>query len=88
MALEATGGLDGMALDHLYRYHLMEWDRERTFYPVPLRWYAEQRRQGSKFDEEGYLGRALDAYANYVGRCDNALTAGDVTGSVEKWLLE
>ena len=36
VAQEVTGGVESLALDRLYHYHLVQWHDERTFYPVPL----------------------------------------------------
>jgi tetratricopeptide (TPR) repeat protein len=88
VALEVTGGPDGMALDHLYRYHLMEWQRQRTFYPIPLRWYAEHRRQGADLDLDDYRQRAVQAYADYAEDLNRALVEQQGSYWLEKWLLE
>jgi len=88
VALAVTGGPDSLALDHLYRYHLLEWNRERTFYPVPLHWYAEHRRQQAALARDTYFARALPAYADYIEQCNEGLIRDQSPVWTERWLLE
>ncbi|MEH6875704.1 MAG: CHAT domain-containing protein, partial [Candidatus Competibacter sp.] len=88
VALAVTGGPDSLALDHLYRYHLLEWNRERTFYPMPLHWYAEHRRQQVALARDAYFVRALPAYADYIEQCGQGFIRDQAPAWTERWLLE
>ncbi|MDS4031430.1 MAG: CHAT domain-containing protein, partial [Candidatus Contendobacter sp.] len=88
VALAVTGGPDSLALDHLYRYHLLEWNRERTFYPVPLHWYAEHRRQRAALARDAYFAWALPAYADYIEQCNAGFIRDQAPAWTERWLLE
>ena len=77
-----------MALDHLYRYHLMEWHQGRTHYPVPLHWDAQRRQTRRAADPGISYQRALGAYADYLESCDRQFIEGDEPEAVTRWLLE
>lgn len=88
VAQEVAGDLGSMALTHLYHFHLVQWHRERTFYPVPLHWYAERRRRERPVDEELYRRRALAGFAEFVEACDRRFTGGEILLGVDRLLHE
>ncbi len=89
-AAEGEDG-DGLAADRLgqlYRYHLLEWQGHRTFYPVPLRWYAEHKRAERPDAPAPDLNAALAAYADYVEILDQGLVRDQEPTWIADWLLE
>lgn len=88
VAQEVAGGASSLALDHLYRYHLVAWHNDRTFYPVPLHWYAERLRKSSDINEASYIIRAINAFEDYITVCDGQITNGAIVAGVDAILAE
>ena len=89
VALEVAGGVDdSAALDKIYLFHLVAWDRERVYNPVPLQWYAEKQRMERGIDEAKYMRRAVEAFAGYVEGCNQRITSGSILAGVDRLLIE
>ncbi len=83
----AVAGTGGETLDHLYRYHLLEWDQGRAYYPAPLRWYAERQRETCGIvDPSPWFGPALPALADFAEACDARVTGGEIVAGVDALL--
>ena len=88
VAQEVAGGAGSLALHHIYYYHLAAWHNGRTFYPVPLHWYAERLRRQRGVDEAIYMGRALEAFGEYVTAWNEQITTGAIVAGVDALLAE
>ena len=88
VAKVVTGGEETLALQKLYHYHLVQWADERTFYPVPLHWYAERQREAHPVEEERIWGLAVVGFAEFAERCDAFLTGGRIKEGVDRLLKE
>ena len=86
-----NGERDALAadsLDSLYRYHLLEWQGNRIYYPMPLQWYAEHKGQGGLQLSPAAREAALAAYADYVETLDAGLRHDQSPAWVADWLKE
>ncbi|WP_437907184.1 tetratricopeptide repeat protein [Sorangium sp. So ce327] len=78
VAYEVAGGDASLSLEHLLRLNLIEWHDERTFYPVPIHWYAERRRKERQVDEAPIYRAALAAFAEFVEERHGRIASGEV----------
>ncbi|WP_437617082.1 tetratricopeptide repeat protein [Sorangium sp. So ce834] len=78
VAYEVAGGDASLSLEHLLRLNLIEWHDERTFYPVPIHWYAERRRKEREVDEAPIYRSALGAFAEFVEERHGRIAAGEI----------
>lgn len=78
VAYEVAGGDASLSLEHLLRLNLIEWHDERTFYPVPIHWYAERRRKERQVDEASSYRAALGAFAEFVEERHGRMASGEV----------
>ncbi|MBF0426426.1 MAG: tetratricopeptide repeat protein [Magnetococcales bacterium] len=91
VAWAVTGGRERLVLEPLYRYHLLEWRRQRVFYPVPLRWYAERQAQDDTDLAAArplLLGQAVTAYAAYMENLHHAHLQAQSVETTAQWLAE
>ncbi|WP_437928915.1 tetratricopeptide repeat protein [Sorangium sp. So ce291] len=78
VAYEVAGGDASLSLEHLLRLNLIEWHDERTFYPVPIHWYAERRRKERGVDEAPIYRAALGAFAEFLEERHGRIASGEV----------
>ena len=84
VAKAVTGGEETLALNRLYHYHLVQWADERTFYPVPLHWYAERQRQDHPVDEPQVWKRATTGFADFAEFCHSLLSGGRIVDGIDR----
>ena len=77
-----------LALTQLLNQNLIEWRDERTFYPVPLHWYAERKRREQPVDDEAVFARALEGFVGFVAGCNDDLVRGAIVRGVGAFIRE